>query len=60
MGINGAPQSVRQQSKKMEVTRARVYQLLEDCSKVMSVRWPEGQHLLSSLTAKFKAEATDG
>ena len=43
----------------MEVTRARVYQLLEDCSKVMNVRWPEGQHQLAALTAKFKAEATD-
>jgi hypothetical protein len=25
------------------VTRARVYQLLEDCAKVIAVRWPEGK-----------------
>ena len=36
----------------MGVTRARVYQLLEDCSRVMAVRWPEGQQLLAHLDAK--------
>jgi hypothetical protein len=58
LGINGPPQSVRQQAKRMGVTRARVYQLLEDCSRVMSVRWPEGQQLLAQLDAKFQSEAT--
>jgi hypothetical protein len=56
LGVNGAPQSVRQQAKKMGVTRARVYQLLEDCSRVMDVRWPEGQQLLAELEAKFQTE----
>ena len=42
----------------MGVTRARVYQLLEDCSRVMEVRWPEGQQLMAQLEAKFHAEAT--
>ena len=28
----------------MRVTRARIYQLLEDCARVMSVRWPEGKN----------------
>ena len=32
LGIEGDPQSVRHQSKQMGVTRARVYQLLEDCA----------------------------
>ena len=59
LGVHGAPQSVRQQSRQMEVTRARVYQLLEDCAKVMHVRWPEGQAQLAALTAKHQAEATD-
>ena len=58
LGINGPPQSVRQQAKTMGVTRARVYQLLEDCSRVMEVRWPEGQQLLAQLEAKFQSEAT--
>jgi hypothetical protein len=58
LGVSGAPQSVRQQAKRMGVTRARVYQLLEDCSRVMEVRWPEGQQLLAQLEAKFRVEAT--
>ncbi len=59
LGISGPPQSVRQQAKRMSVTRARVYQLLEDCSRVMEVRWPEGKQLLAQLDARYQAEATD-
>ena len=57
LGINGPAQSVRQQAKRMGVTRARVYQLLEDCSRVMAVRWPEGQQLLAQLDAKLQSAA---
>jgi hypothetical protein len=56
LGIKGPPQSVRQQAKRMGVTRARVYQLLEECGRVMEVRWPEGQHQLAQLAAKFHSE----
>lgn len=56
LGIDGPPQSVRQQAKQKNVTRARVYQLLEDCARVMDVRWPEGQQLLAQLEAKLQAE----
>jgi hypothetical protein len=38
------------------VTRARVYQLLDDCSKVFEVRWPEGKLQLEALARKFAAE----
>jgi hypothetical protein len=48
----GAP-SVKQHAKNLGVTRARVYQLLEDCGKVMDVRWPEGRWLLAPLTSRF-------
>jgi hypothetical protein len=58
LGIKNPPQSVRQQAKQMGVTRARVYQLLEDCGRVMEVRWPEGKQLLAQLDAKFRVEAT--
>jgi hypothetical protein len=58
LGVNGPTQSVRHQAKQMGVTRARVYQLLEDCSRVMAVRWPEGQQLLAQLDAKYRALAT--
>ena len=57
LGIHTAPQSVRLQAKRMGITRARVYQLLEDCGKIMDVRWPEGQWLVKQLAAKFAAEA---
>ena len=45
--------SVKQQAETLGVTRARVYQLLEDCAKVMDVRWPEGRWLLAPLTTRF-------
>lgn len=47
--------SVKQQAESLGVTRARVYQLLEDCAKVMDVRWPEGRWLLAPLTTRFGA-----
>lgn len=50
LGIGGAAGSemvsVRVQARKLGVTRARVYQLLEECSHVMQVRWPEGRRQL--------------
>jgi hypothetical protein len=60
LGLDGPAQSVRTQSRRMGVTRARVYQLLDDCSKIMSVRWPEGQAQLRALAEKFRSECTDG
>jgi hypothetical protein len=45
--------SVKQQAEAIGVTRARVYQLLEDCGKVMEVRWPEGRWLLAPLATRF-------
>ncbi|REK19185.1 MAG: hypothetical protein DWQ37_01980 [Planctomycetota bacterium] len=59
LGVNGAPQSVRQQAKRMGVTRARVYQLLEDCGRVMEVRWPEGQQLLAQAESRLHAEGAE-
>jgi hypothetical protein len=45
--------SVKQQADTIGVTRARVYQLLEDCAKVMDVRWPEGRWLFAPLATRF-------
>ncbi len=45
--------SVKQQAETIGVTRARVYQLLEDCAKVMDVRWPEGRWLFAPLSTRF-------
>ncbi|MCA9185819.1 MAG: hypothetical protein R3E01_08615 [Pirellulaceae bacterium] len=57
LGINGEPKSVRVQSHEMGVTRARIYQLLEDCAKVMEVRWPEGADALGRLAKIYSSES---
>jgi hypothetical protein len=51
--------SVKQQADAIGVTRARVYQLLEDCSKVMDVRWPEGRWLMAPLATRFGTSDPD-
>ena len=46
--------SVQTQAKRMGITRARVYQLLEECSRVMNVRWPEGRRLIRDLNLSWQ------
>lgn len=46
IGLEGPPPTVQQQADRLKVTRARIYQLLEDCAQVMAVRWPEGRWML--------------
>lgn len=58
LGIHEKAQSVRFQAQEMGVTRARVYQLLEICSNVMDVRWPEGKSQLLYLQKELHARAT--
>jgi hypothetical protein len=57
LGLTAEPQSVRQQARRMGVTRARVYQLLDECGKVMDVRWPEGRYLLEALQTHLRKHA---
>jgi hypothetical protein len=52
--LDGPAPPVRKQSERLGVTRARVYQLLEDCGHVMEVRWPQGRWLLMPLAAKAR------
>lgn len=59
LGIEGPPQSVRHQARRLGVTRARVYQLLESCGKIMEVRWPEGGIALSYYADKFRGAGVD-
>jgi hypothetical protein len=59
LGMEGRAHSVRSQAKQMGVTRARVYQLLEECSKVMTVRWAEGEYLLAPLVDRYSQECRD-
>ena len=60
LGVDGERQTVRQQSRRMGVTRARIYQLLEHCHKVMAVRWPDGPIKLQPLRAKLEKSPSDG
>lgn len=60
LGLENPPESVREQAGRLGVTRARVYQLLEVCARVMHVRWPEGRWQLHALVGKFpRADADD-
>lgn len=53
LGVLTPPQSVRMQSRKMGVTRARVYQLLDECGKVLEVRWPSGERQLAAIAERM-------
>jgi len=55
IGVDCEPMSVREQAQAMGVTRARIYQLLDDCHKVIDVRWSEGRTQLDRMTAKYGA-----
>ena len=57
LGIDGPMTSVRQAARTMGLTRARVYQLLNEVNDIMSVRWPAGRHQVYELRNKFQAEA---
>lgn len=41
--------NVRRISLNRGVTRARIYQMLDECRQIMDVRWPEGRELVQSL-----------
>ena len=43
----------------MGLTRARVYQLLNEINDIMMVRWPTGRHQSHELREKFQAEAAE-
>jgi hypothetical protein len=57
LGIFGAPCSVRQSARNMGLTRARVYQLLNEINDIANVRWPLGRHQVHELRQKFERES---
>lgn len=57
LGMSGPITSVRQAARAMGLTRARVYQLLNEINDVMIVRWPMGRHQVYELREKLYAEA---
>ena len=56
LGIHGPPIGVRKAAETLGLTRARVYQLLNEAAEVIQVRWPGGRHQVLPLCDKFQAE----
>jgi hypothetical protein len=59
LGLGSMGPSVKQVAKKMNLTRARVYQLLNDIQAIMAVRWPEGLPLVGELRARLYSDAQE-
>jgi hypothetical protein len=59
LGLVGPPCSVRQSARNMGLTRARVYQLLNEINDIVVVRWPLGRHQLYELRQKFDRESAE-
>jgi hypothetical protein len=59
LGLVGPPCSVRQSARNMGLTRARVYQLLNEINDIAVVRWPLGRHQLYQLQQKFDRESAE-
>jgi hypothetical protein len=57
LGISGPITSVRQAARAMGLTRARVYQLLNEINDIMAVRWPNGRHQMYELREKLESES---
>lgn len=60
LGINGPITSVRQAARTAGLTRARVYQLLNEINDIINVRWPLGRHQVHELRTKLLEESADG
>jgi hypothetical protein len=58
LGLHGQMTSVRQAARQMRLTRARVYQLLNEIAEIMAVRWPAGQIRTRQLREKFAAHVS--
>ncbi len=59
LGVRGPITSLRQVARTMGLTRARVYQMLNEINDIMTVRWPLGRHQVYELREKFAAEAVE-
>lgn len=59
LGYAGPLKTVQQLARRSSVTRARIYQLFEQCDAMMRVRWPEGGPLLRDLVQELAARRSD-
>ncbi len=60
LGLAGPPASVRQAAGRMGLTRARVYQLLNEINDILTVRWPLGRcqsyHLMERVEEEMSGD----
>ncbi len=59
LGMTGPITSVRQAARSMGLTRARVYQLLNEINDILAVRWPNGRHQMYELREKLLNESKE-
>ncbi len=59
LGWEGQKLSVRRAAMKLRLTRARIYQLLEDAATVVSVRWPKGLEQMRVILDRYTALPVD-
>lgn len=59
LGLDGDSPPVRCLARRLNVTRARVYQMLDECREVMDIRWPEGQNWLHRFLRHLDAIGAD-
>lgn len=57
VGLRGPITSVREVARVMGLTRARVYQLLNEINDIMQVRWPSGRMEVYELLEKLQVDA---
>ena len=60
LGIRGPLTSVRQTARRMDLTRARVYQLLNEINDILSIRWPLGRWQTYRLLERLETETPAG
>lgn len=57
--LDGSGATVRQVARQMDLTRARVYQLLGDVAAIMNVRWPDAQSVIAGLREALHEQIKD-
>ncbi|HEV3002857.1 MAG TPA: hypothetical protein VGX78_00280, partial [Pirellulales bacterium] len=57
--ISSRSTTVRQMAERLGLTRARIYQLLDEVADIVAVRWPNGRFLVGTLRERLHAWGTE-
>ncbi|HBO46435.1 MAG TPA: hypothetical protein DD670_21405 [Planctomycetaceae bacterium] len=57
LGLDGPEMSVRDVSRRMGLTRARVYQMLDIINDILMIRWPDGRRMVHELCDRLASLA---